>query len=43
VRGDDGIFDVEVDGKRIFCKEEVGRFPKDDEILSKLRGISPAR
>ncbi len=38
MRGDDGIFDVEVDGVRIFSKDEVGRFPKDDEILSKLKG-----
>jgi selenoprotein W-related protein len=36
VRGDDGIFDVVVDGKRIFSKHETGRFPKDEEILAKL-------
>jgi selT/selW/selH-like putative selenoprotein len=36
VRGDDGIFDVVVDGKRIFSKREAGRFPKDAEILAKL-------
>jgi len=27
---------VEVDGVRIFSKDESGRFPKDDEILAKL-------
>lgn len=31
-----GIFDVEVDGKLIFSKHEVGRFPEHAEILSKL-------
>jgi hypothetical protein len=43
VRGDDGVFDVHVDGERIFCKDEVGRFPKDDEILGKLGAVSRGR
>ncbi len=38
VRGDGGIFDVVVDGALIFSKDEAGRFPEDDEILSKLSG-----
>ncbi len=33
VRGHSGVFDVWVDGKRIFSKNETGRFPEDDEIL----------
>jgi selT/selW/selH-like putative selenoprotein len=37
IAGDNGIFDVEVDGKRIFSKHETGRFPEDQEILEKLR------
>ena len=37
IAGDNGIFDVEVDGKRIFSKDESGRFPEDEEILAKLR------
>ena len=36
-KGDDGIFDVVVDGRMIFSKHEAGRFPEDDEILEKLR------
>ena len=36
VRGGSGIFDVLVDGRRIFCKEEQGRFPTEREILSAL-------
>jgi len=32
-RGVSGVFDVWVDGTRIFSKQEVGRFPEDDEIL----------
>jgi hypothetical protein len=26
------------DGKRIFSKDEVGRFPEHEEVLAKLRG-----
>ena len=33
VRGHSGVFDVSVDGKRIFSKNETGRFPEEDEIL----------
>jgi predicted Rdx family selenoprotein len=29
-------FDVLVDGELIFSKQEVGRFPEDDEILARL-------
>lgn len=35
-KGKDGIFDVLVDGKMIFSKHEVGRFPEDDEVLVPL-------
>jgi selenoprotein W-related protein len=37
VKGDNGIFDVEVDGRNIFSKHEVGRFPENDEVLALLR------
>ena len=36
VRGDNGIFDVLVDGVRIFSKDEADRFPNPDEILAAL-------
>ena len=38
MKGDNGIFDVEVDGKRIYSKHETGRFPEDDEVLKHLPG-----
>jgi len=38
VRGGGGIFDVTVDGERIFSKQSAGRFPEPDEILERLRG-----
>jgi selenoprotein W-related protein len=31
-----GVFDVVVDGRRIYCKRETGRFPTHDEVLAKL-------
>jgi selT/selW/selH-like putative selenoprotein len=37
IPGGSGVFDVEVDGERIFSKGEVGRFPEDAEVLSALR------
>ncbi len=37
VRGGGGIFDVEVDGERVFSKHDAGRFPENDEILALLR------
>jgi hypothetical protein len=30
------VFDVEVDGRRIYSKHETGRFPDFDEILDEL-------
>jgi selT/selW/selH-like putative selenoprotein len=38
IEGKGGIFDVAVDGKIIFSKKSAGRFPKEDEIVAKLRG-----
>jgi selenoprotein W-related protein len=34
--GSGGVFDVTVDGKLIFSKKEVGRFPEVQEILGAL-------
>jgi len=37
VSGDGGIFDVIVDGKTIFCKTAMGRFPDDGEIAKLIK------
>ncbi len=37
VPGVNGIFDVLVDGKLVFSKAEVGRFPEPDEVSNKLK------
>ncbi|RMG45190.1 MAG: hypothetical protein D6718_08255 [Acidobacteria bacterium] len=37
VRGSGGVFDVWVDGERIFCKHEEGDFPDTADVLSRIR------
>ena len=37
IKGDSGVFDVVVDGKLIYSKDETGRFPEHDEVLSQLK------
>lgn len=32
-----GMFDVEVDGKVIFSKNEMGRFPNSGEVVALLK------
>jgi len=36
IPGSGGVFDVTVDGKLIFSKKKVGRFPEVQEILGAL-------
>ena len=31
-----GIFDVVADGRMVFSKHAVGRFPEDDEVIDAL-------
>ncbi|MEP0847300.1 MAG: SelT/SelW/SelH family protein [Phycisphaerae bacterium] len=40
IKGAGGVFDVVVDGKRIFSKHDEGRFPEDGEVLRKLKSLS---
>jgi len=32
-----GAFDVIVDGKLVFSKHKMGRFPQEGEVVSKLK------
>lgn len=32
VKGGSGVFDIMVDGRLVFSKRELGRFPTDQEI-----------
>ncbi len=36
IRGDNGIFDVAVDGRLLYSKHQTGCFPTDDEICDLL-------
>ena len=35
--GENGQFDVLVDGELVFSKKREGRFPEHDEIIARLR------
>ena len=37
-RGETGEFTVWSDGDLLFSKKDTGRFPEDDEILTRLTG-----
>ena len=37
IKGSGGIFDVVVDGKRVFSKHETGRFPDPGEVTRLIR------
>ena len=41
-KGSGGVFDVAVDGQRIFSKHEAGRFPTQDEILAGIERLKKA-
>jgi len=32
------VFDVVVDGRKVFSKHETGRFPESGEVIGLLRG-----
>lgn len=40
IEGSGGVFDVHVDGKQIWSKHEVGRFPEHSEVLDKIKSVS---
>ena len=37
IQGGGGIFDVKLDGKLIYSKHEMGRFPEHDEVIDAVR------
>jgi selenoprotein W-related protein len=32
-----GVFEITVDGKKVFSKKALGRFPEDGEVLGLIR------
>lgn len=39
VPGTGGIFDVYVDGERVFTKKMIGRYPQPDDVLPLLEPL----
>jgi selT/selW/selH-like putative selenoprotein len=37
IKGSGGVFDVVADGKTVFSKHQVGRFPDEKEIIKILQ------
>jgi selenoprotein W-related protein len=37
IRGKDGVFDVHADGRLVFSKHELGRFPEPGEVERVIR------
>jgi selT/selW/selH-like putative selenoprotein len=37
ITGSGGIFDVVIDGEKVFSKWDTGRFPENREILAKIQ------
>jgi selT/selW/selH-like putative selenoprotein len=40
--GHGGVFDVELDGHRIYSKDETFRFPTNEEVVASIRAAHPA-
>ena len=40
--GDGGCFEVKVNGKLVFSKLKVHRFPEEGEVLREIRKVVPA-
>ena len=38
VKSSGGVFEVSVDGRKIFSKKQLGRFPDEGEVLALIRG-----
>ena len=39
IKGGGGEFIVTVDGRKVFSKKEVGRFPEHDEVVEAIEAL----
>jgi selT/selW/selH-like putative selenoprotein len=39
IKGKDGVFEVEADGRLVFSKRKVGRFPEPGEVVDLIHGL----
>jgi selenoprotein W-related protein len=37
IAGSGGVFEITVDGKKVFSKKALGRFPEDGEVLGLIQ------
>lgn len=37
--GHGGVFDVDIDGSRVYSKDKTNRFPTDEEIFAQVRAL----
>ena len=37
IKGGNGVFDVELSGKLIYSKSDMGEFPNEDSLIQKIR------
>jgi selenoprotein W-related protein len=37
IAGSGGVFEITVDGKKVFSKKALGRFPDDGEVVGLIR------
>ncbi len=40
IEGSGGVFDVHADGKPVWSKHEIGRFPEHREVIDKIKEMS---
>ena len=43
IEGSGGVFEVQVDGKQIWSKHDIGRFPEHSEIFQKIDALGAAK
>jgi selT/selW/selH-like putative selenoprotein len=39
IKGKDGVFEIEVDGRLVFSKRQIGRFPNPGEVERAIDGM----
>jgi selenoprotein W-related protein len=39
IKGDGGVFEVEVDGRLVFSKRQMGRFPDPGEVARAIKAL----
>ena len=40
IEGAGGVFDVHVDGTQVWSKQDVGRFPEDQEVFDRIKSLA---